>query len=88
MRQLISRATTLILAAVFAVAPLVANAATTAVVTGVVRASSGAPLGSAQVELIGPTRQSTVTDAQGRFNFPAVPAGLFSLQVTKAGYAL
>lgn len=55
MRQLISRVTTLVLAAIFAAAPLVANAAgTTAVVTGAVHASSGAPLSGAQVELIGP----------------------------------
>ena len=88
MRQLISRATTLMLAAIFAVAPLATSAATTAVVSGVVHASSGAPLGGAQVELIGPTRLSKTTDAQGKFTFPAVPAGLYSLQVSKAGYAL
>ncbi len=88
MRQLISRATTLMLAAIFAVAPLATSAATTAVVSGVVRASSGAPLGGAQVELIGPTRLSKTTDAQGKFTFPAVPAGLYSLQVSKAGYTL
>lgn len=86
MRQLISRATTLVLAALFAAAPLAAHAATTAVVTGVVHASSGAPLGGAQVELIGPTRLSKITDAQGQFTFPAVPTGLYTLQVSKAGY--
>ena len=88
MRQLISRATTLMLAAIFTLAPLGANAATTAVVTGVVHAASGAPLGGAQVELVGPTRLSQTTDAQGKFTFPTVPAGLYSLQVSKAGYAL
>lgn len=88
MRQLISRATTLMLAAIFTLAPLGANAATTAVVTGVVHASSGAPLSGAQVELTGPTRLSMTTDAQGKFTFPAVPSGLYSLQVTKAGYTV
>ena len=89
MRQLISRLTTLVLAAVFAAVPLAASAAgTTAVVTGVVHATSGAPLGGVQVELIGPTRLSTVTDAQGKFSFPAVPAALYTLQVTKASYRL
>ena len=87
MRQLISRATTLMLAALFAVVPLAASAAgTTAVVTGVVRASSGAPLGGAQVELIGPTRLSRTTDAHGQFTFSQVPTGLYTLQVSKAGY--
>src|SRR5580658_4236397 len=87
MRQLISRATTLVLAAIFAAAPLAVNAATTATVTGSVHASNGAPLSAAQVELSGPTRLSTTTDAQGNFNFLAVPTGLYSLQITKAGYS-
>ncbi|MGC2128910.1 MAG: carboxypeptidase regulatory-like domain-containing protein, partial [Candidatus Aquilonibacter sp.] len=88
MRQLISRATTLVLAAIFAAAPLATSAATTAVVSGVVHATSGAPLGGAQVQLVGPTRLSKTTDAQGKFTFPAVPAGLYSLQVSRAGYKL
>jgi hypothetical protein len=88
MRQLISRATTLVLAAIFAAAPLLANAAgTTAVVSGSVHASNGAPLSGAQVELVGPTHLSMMTDAQGNFNFPAVPTGLYSLQITRAGYS-
>jgi len=87
MRQLVSVATILVLTAVFAAAPLVADAAgTTGVVTGVVHASSGAPLGGAQVELIGPTRLSTTTDAQGTFTFSEVPTGLYTLQVSKAGF--
>ncbi len=70
-----------------ALAPIAANAAgATAAVSGVVRASSGAPLGGAQVELIGATHLSIATDAHGAFTFPAVPAGLYTLQVTKAGY--
>ncbi len=89
MRQLISRVTTLMLAAIFATAPILANAAgTTAVVTGSVHASNGAPLGGAQVELFGPTHASTTTDAQGKFTFPAVPTGLYTLQVSKAGYGV
>ncbi|MGD0969208.1 MAG: TonB-dependent receptor [Candidatus Aquilonibacter sp.] len=86
MRQLISRVTTLVLAAIFAAAPLAVNAATTAVVTGSVHAANGAPLSGAQVELIGPTHLSKTTDAQGNFNFPAVTTGLYTLQVNKAGY--
>ena len=87
MRQLIYRASALVLAAFFAAAPLAANAAaTTSVVTGVVRASSGAPVAGAQVELTGPARLSTTTDAQGKFSFPAAPIGLYALQVSKAGY--
>ena len=87
MRQTISRATTFLLAALFATAPLAAMAAgTTGVVTGVVRASSGAPLGGAAVELTGPNRLATSTDAHGTFTFPNVPTGMYSLQVSKAGY--
>jgi hypothetical protein len=87
MRQLISRATALVLAAAFAAAPLVANAAgTTSIVTGVVRASTGAPLAGAQVELIGPTHPAMTTDAQGKFTFPTVQTGLYTLQVSRAGY--
>lgn len=87
MRQTVSRATTFLLAALFAVGPLAAMAAgTTGVVTGVVRASSGAPLGGAAVELTGPNRLATSTDAHGTFTFPNVPTGMYSLQVSKAGY--
>lgn len=87
MRQLISRALALFLTVAFAAAPLGATAAgTTAVVTGVVRASNGAPLGGAQVELFGPTRLSKTTDAKGAYTFGAVPTGLYTLQITKAGY--
>ena len=87
MRQMISRATTLLLVAVFAAAPLAATAAgTTGIVTGVVHASSGAPLGGAAVELTGPNRLTTTTDAHGTFTFAQVPTGMYSLQVSKAGY--
>ncbi len=89
MRRLIFRATTLVLIALFALVPLAAAAAgTTAVVTGVVRASRGAPLGGATVELIGPARLSTTTDAHGSYKFPLVPTGLYTMQVSKAGYNL
>ncbi|HTU81160.1 MAG TPA: TonB-dependent receptor [Candidatus Acidoferrales bacterium] len=79
--------TTLLLIALFATAPLVANAAgTTAVVTGVVSAARGAPLGGATVQLIGPTRLTTTTDAHGTYTFAQVPTGLYSMLVSKAGY--
>jgi hypothetical protein len=75
------------LAALLAAAPLAVNAAgTTGVVTGVVRASRGAPLGAATVQLIGPSRLTTTTDAHGSFTFAQVPTGLYTLQVSKAGY--
>lgn len=86
MRLLISRVMTLVLAAFVAGAPLASNAATTAVVTGVVQASSGAPLAGAQVDLNGPTHLRKITDARGTFTFPEVPTGLYSLQVAKPGY--
>jgi len=89
MRQLISRVTVLMLAAIFAAVPFTANAAgTTSVVTGVVRASSGAPLAGAHVELIGVAHLSKTTDALGKFTFSEVPAGLYTLQVSKAGYGV
>ncbi len=87
MRQPVSRATTFLLAALFTLAPLAAMAAgTTGVVTGVVRTSSGAPLGGATVLLAGPSRLTTTTDAHGTFTFPQVPTGMYTMQVSKAGY--
>jgi TonB-dependent Receptor Plug Domain/Carboxypeptidase regulatory-like domain len=76
-----------VLAAVFAVAPLVAVAAgTTGAITGIVHTSGGAPLGGAAVELTGPNRLTTTTDAHGSFTFPQVPTGMYALQINKAGY--
>ncbi len=89
MRTFISRLMGFLLVALFAASPLTSNAAeTTAAVIGTVAATNGAPLAGAQVDLIGPVRLSMRTDAQGKFTFPSVPIGLYTMQVSRAGYKI
>ena len=55
----------------------------------VVDASSGAPLRKASVRIFSPEireTRSAITDLEGRYEFSDLPAGQFSLSVTKAGY--
>ncbi len=56
----------------------------------VLAADTGLPLGRAQVTLSGPSLQPPrriLTDAEGRYEFPAVPDGTFSVSASKTGYA-
>lgn len=60
--------------------------------TGVVRGivldmQGGEPLANVQVRLSG-TEYGTVTDSQGRFAFPQVPPGRYTLHVATVGYRL
>ena len=63
----------------------------TAIVAGVVTLSgSGTPVRRAQVSLSttgGRGGRTTVTDQEGRFSFVSLPAGRYTLTVTKPGYA-
>ena len=55
----------------------------------VVAARTGAPLRRAQVQGFaaeGQVRRTTTTDADGRYEFADLPAGRFTVSVTKAGY--
>jgi hypothetical protein len=55
-------------------------------VGGAVRDSlAGTPLAGARVELLG-TRFATATREDGRFAFPAVPAGEYQLRIAQLGY--
>jgi outer membrane receptor protein involved in Fe transport len=66
--------------------PSLALAATTGSVSGTVATADGAPVGSATVVLRGATTQRVTTDAKGAFNFAEVPAGEYTLLVSKAGF--
>jgi hypothetical protein len=54
--------------------------------SGHVRTAEGSPVAGAAVSLNGPSRFATQTDPGGGFTFAAVPAGVYALQVTKAGF--
>lgn len=64
-----------------------ARSAGAGVIRGIVVASSGAPVGGAAVGLgvEGAATRSATTDATGRFEFPALPAAVYSLGATKFG---
>ncbi|HSJ23654.1 MAG TPA: SusC/RagA family TonB-linked outer membrane protein [Longimicrobiales bacterium] len=47
---------------------------------------SGEPLSGAQVSLQGAREAGGVTDERGRFMFPALPAGTYTVQITFIGY--
>ncbi len=65
---------------------VLAQTATTGVVSGSVRDGVGAPIPGASVALSGPQRYATTTDAKGDFAFGTVTPGIYSVVVTKAGY--
>jgi protocatechuate 3,4-dioxygenase beta subunit len=58
------------------------------IVGRVFSAESGTPLRRAQVRIVGPDigAKSSLTDAQGRYEFRDLPAGRFTLSASKAGY--
>ncbi|HLI96109.1 MAG TPA: TonB-dependent receptor [Candidatus Baltobacteraceae bacterium] len=70
----------------FTTAPMSAPAATPATISGTVRTTDGAPVGSAGVVLQGPTRMTTTSDASGAFTFANVTPGAYTLIVSKAGF--
>ena len=59
-------------------------------ISGVVSDATGAVIPDAQVELSSPTLPrglQVATDSQGRFLFPRVPTGVYSLSVSKQGFS-
>ena len=58
----------------------------TATLRGVVRASEGTPVASAEVRVQG-TRAETRTDVQGAYTLSGLPAGTQQLQVRRVGFA-
>jgi hypothetical protein len=75
-----------------AVLGLTANVAysqTTGDIEGTISDSNGAPLPGVSVELKSPALQgmrTAVTDAAGRFRFPVVPAGTYTLTAALSGF--
>jgi carboxypeptidase family protein/TonB-dependent receptor-like protein len=78
----------LLLAAVVIVA-LPAGAQTTGAIEGVVSDANDAPLPGASVELRSPSLQgirTAVTNAAGRFRFPVIPPGTYTVTAALAGF--
>jgi hypothetical protein len=76
-----------VLAALFVlgIAPALAQTGATGSIAGVVT-SQGRPVGGASVALRGVVTETTTTDAQGGYSFSSVPAGIYQIVVTKAGF--
>ncbi|MEO9262895.1 MAG: TonB-dependent receptor [Candidatus Baltobacteraceae bacterium] len=55
-------------------------------VTGTITDDTGAPVANATVALVGATRLTTTTDAQGAFTFSNVPASVYVFSSKRAGY--
>jgi hypothetical protein len=70
-----------------AVAPAAAVPAAAGAIAGTVVRSDGGSLGGAAVVLDGPVRAAQTADAAGRFRFLGLPAGVYALAVSKAGFA-
>ena len=72
-----------------AAAPAQAPAATGVIAGRLTSADQGRPVRKAQVKLVALSPKqthNTVTDADGRFVFPNLPAGQYSLSASKPGY--
>jgi outer membrane receptor protein involved in Fe transport len=67
-------------------APAMSQGPATASVTGVVTSETGARLGGAAVSLSGAASAHTTSDAQGKFSFANLPAGIYTISVTKSGF--
>src|SRR5215470_14388356 len=72
-----------------AVVSVPALAQTTGSIEGTLTDSSGSPLPGASVEIKSPSLLGTrtaVTNADGRYRFPAIPPGTYSLTATLSGF--
>jgi hypothetical protein len=79
----------LVLAVVVAVVALPAAAQTTGAIDGVVSDANDAPLPGASVELRSPSLQgirTAVTSSAGRFRFPVIPPGIYTVTAALAGF--
>jgi hypothetical protein len=63
-----------------------AMAATTGAITGTVHETNGVAVAGADVSIAGPVRLTKSTDAKGAFAFNDIPAGLYTVLVSKAGF--
>jgi len=63
-----------------------ADSAHTAAIAGLVRDSTGAPIGDAEV-VLGALQRGARTDAQGWFTLEGVPPGEYQIHVQRLGYA-
>src|SRR5262245_34294684 len=59
----------------------------TARVMGEIRDATGAPRAAVAATLQGPALRTSLTDADGRFEFPTLPAGEYVLTTTLRGFA-
>jgi hypothetical protein len=85
----LSAAMALVLVAATAAFTLPALAQTTGTVEGVITDSSNSPLPGASVELKSPALQgarTAVTNADGRFRFPALPPGSYAVTASLSGF--
>ncbi|HMF96810.1 MAG TPA: carboxypeptidase-like regulatory domain-containing protein, partial [Vicinamibacterales bacterium] len=73
-----------------AATPLLAQAVQTSALTGTVRDSTGAVLPGVTVNVSSPQQvggvQTSVTDAQGVYRFPALRPGIYEMDTTLAGF--
>ncbi len=60
---------------------------TSEAVSGTVKDPNGATVAGAKIELIGAQTRTTQTDANGKFSFPDVAAGGYSLRVSAEGFS-
>lgn len=82
----VQRLTLLSALAVFGALPAPAPAQGVGTITGrVVDASSGQPVPTAQINIVG-TTLGALTNESGRFTLPAVPAGAVTLRAARIGY--
>ncbi|HTZ54118.1 MAG TPA: TonB-dependent receptor [Candidatus Acidoferrum sp.] len=65
-----------------------AMAATTGAITGSVHDTNGVAVAGADVSIAGPARATKSTDAKGAFAFNDIPPGLYTVQISKAGYTI
>src|SRR5438105_7937104 len=70
--------------------PLFAQAVQTAALTGTVKDSTGAVLPGATVNVSSPSMvggvQTSVTDSQGIYRFPALRPGIYQMETTLSGF--
>src|SRR5579885_1853737 len=80
----------LLLCTIGTAAPVLAQAVQTATLTGTIKDSSGAVLPGVTVNVSSPSQvggvQTTVTDSQGIYRFPALHPGVYELEATLAGF--
>ncbi len=84
-RRLVRGAAILAAGTLFLGAPVAAAAQQGTIQGRVVDARSGTPIASAQVSVVG-TQRGTLTDAQGEFRLPGIPAGSQQVQVSFIGF--